>query len=101
MPKAFPEPCILVIPGKTHETVLIIYLLTREMSKPLVTNEHPIRNLWTISPLVMLNFSYIIVILSGDVSNPSFRISLIILMKSLPNYLGDVLELRNINIDEI
>ena len=71
------------------------------MRKLLVTHEQPVRTVCTIFPLVMPNFSDIIVVLSDDVSNPSFRISLIILMKSLPNYLGDVLELRNININEI
>ena len=69
------------------------------MRKPLGTREHPVSTVWTIFPLVTPNFSVIIGFLSGDVSNPSFCILLVILIKGLPKYLSDELQSRNTNLN--
>ena len=69
------------------------------MSKPLVTHEQTTSNAWVVCLIVMPNFSDIIVVLSGDVSDTSFIIELVIFIKGLPRDMCDGLESRTNDIN--
>ena len=49
-----------------------------EMNKYLMNHEQIVRNAWDIFSMVSLDFSSVIVLLSGDVVNPIFCIILMI-----------------------
>ena len=65
--------------GNKHECVLTI-----EINKPLETYEHIVGNSWAIFPMVSPNFYVVIVVMSGDVVNPIFCITLVIFVEVLP-----------------
>ena len=59
-------------------------VLTIEMNGPLEIHEQIVGNEWSICSMVAPSFYGVIVVLSGDVVNSIFRITLIIFVKALP-----------------
>ena len=64
-----------------HELFLII-----EMTKLLENNEHIVGKSWAIWSIIYPIFSVVIVVMSGDVVNPIFFITLMIFIEVLQGY---------------
>ena len=68
--------------------------LTRKITKMLKTHEQIVENSWATYPMSATRFSGLILVLSGDVLNPIFCITMIIFVKNLQMDLCDGLESR-------
>ena len=74
--------------------------MTMELNKPLKTHEHIVSNSWDIFSMSAPNLYGVIVVLSGDVVNSIFHITLIILVKGLPMDLCNTLDFITTGLNE-
>ena len=73
--------------------------MTMELKGPLEDHEHIVGNSWDICSVVFPSFYGVIVVLSGDVVNSLFCITLIIFVKDLPRNSCDGLDFITISIN--
>ena len=77
----FTEPCLLVIPGNNYSEVLIVYIITIEMNKPLGNYYQKVGKSLAILSMVTSRFSDALVFLSSETPHPRFFTTLINLIK--------------------